>query len=244
MGRASALILVVAASACGESTAAHDAIPSVDAALPDAPLDADLVNFKFTGSFLDWDSTTTTPCPIVGATWTATYDSSRVATTGADGTFTIALAPYTPLLDISPPSGPTSCTNPASSYALPGIAIATPAVFYAGGTFQARSMTMARVASFYSSIGASFDPTRGALYVHVDGEQRAISISSSHATAQAFDGSTWSAGSVGVGVFFPNIDLGGSMTPMTNVSFVGGAVGTGSVPLAPGAITYMGVIGE
>jgi hypothetical protein len=205
-----------------------------------APEDADLVNFELTGTYLDWDSPAIVPCPIVDAKWYATYDDSRVAMTDANGRFSISLASYTPLLDIVPPDAPSTCAS--GRYELHGIAIAPPAVVRAGGTFIARSLTTARVASFYASFGAGFDANRGHLLIHVDGAPRTLTITGAHDPAQTFNGTTWGAGDLGSDVFFPNIELTG-MTPMTTVTVAGGnALGLGSVPLAGGSITYMTVI--
>ncbi len=134
------------------------------------------------------------------------------------------------------------CANPQSSYSIPGLAISQPAVFYGGGAFTARSLTNARVATFYAGFGSTFDSTRGALLVHVDGSQHVVSIDYAHGAVQSFDGTTWESGDSGLDVFFPNIDLSGGT--MTTVSVAGGATGTGSVPLAAGTITYMAVIGN
>ena len=227
MGRAPALIALALASCDGGTST------------PDAAVDADLVDFTFTGTFLDWDSTAAAPCPIAGATWAATYDDQRSTTTDASGAFTLSLASYTPLVDVTPPA--TSSTCASGTYALHGIAIAPPAVTLANGVFVARSMTQARVATFYASVGSSFDQTRGNLLIHVNGTPRAFAIAEPHAPEQAYSGAAWSAGDTGSDVFFPNIAI--PTSKRTNVTVVGGnAVGLGAAQLAPGAITYMTVI--
>jgi hypothetical protein len=241
MGRAPALIVALI-GACSSRSGTH----APDAAIADSTADAasgsdaDLVDYPFTGAFLDWDSTTAAPCPIVGATWAAHYDASRTTTTDASGTFTLTLASWLNILDVTPPAGASACASPSASYTIPGIAIPTPAVIHAGGAFEARSLTTARVATFYASFGATFDASRGQLFVHVDGAPRAVSISYPSGPAQAFDGNAWGTGATGVDVFFPNIDLSGGMMPAVTVD--GGATGTGGVPLAAGSITYMTVI--
>ena len=231
MGRASTLIGLALAAGCGSGTHA-----TVDAITPppDAGIDADLVDFSVTATYLDWDSTAAHPCPIAGATWTAHYDNTRTAVTGATGTFTIRLAVYLWLLDLQQPTAPSSCASSPGSYTIGANAIITPAVYYAGGHFVMRSLTDARAAAF------AFDPARGNLLVHVDGPAREVAISSASAPAQAFDGSAWTAGATGQDVFFPNIDLTDTTMPAVSVS--GGAVGTGSIPLAAGTLTYMTVI--
>lgn len=237
MGRAPALIALLAA-ACGDPDPPVLAGP--DAGGEDAPPDADLVNFRFTGTYLDWDSTAAAPCPIAGARWTARHDGSRTATTDDAGAFTLALASYLVELDVEPPAEASPCAAPPGRYDLPAAAIVPPAVFHAGGRFVARSPTMARAAAFYASFGAAFDATRGHLLVHLDGPPRAVSISAPHAPAQAWDGAAWAAGATGADVFFPNVDLTGD-EPAT-VTIAGGAIGAGSVVLPAGALTFMTVI--
>ena len=231
MGRASALIGLALLAGCGSS---HPA--ATDGATPpaDAAVDADLVDYSVMARYLDWDSTASQPCPIVGAKWYADLDVSRVAFTDDTGSFAIRLASYLWYLDVEQPASPSACASPASSYTIGAHALVTPAVYYAGGHFVMRSLTDARAASY------SLDPIRGHLYVHVDGPPRAVSIDSTSDPAQAFDGSTWSPGDTGSDVFFPNVDLAG--TTMPTVSVDGGAMGTGSVPLVAGTITYMTVI--
>lgn len=227
MGRAPALIAVAVAACDGTG------------ATPDAAPDADLVDFTFTGTFVDWDATTAAPCPIAGATWTATYDDQRTTTTDETGAFILALASYTALVDVTPPAGPSTCAG--GTYAIPGIAIAPPAVSLAGGVVVARGLTQARAATFYAAFGAAFDPMRGNLLIHVNGTPRAFAIAEPHAPEQAYSGTSWSAGDTGVDVMFPNIEI--PMSRRATVSVSGGnAVGLGAVQLAPGTITYMTVI--
>lgn len=219
MGRAPALI-VVALAACDGATPA-----------PDAPVDADLVDFPLTGTFLDWDSTAATPCPIAGATWVAHYDDQRSAITDTDGTFTLRLASYATLLDVTPPKTAATCAS--GTYVVPGIAISPPAVVLGGGVVVARAFTQSRM--------PAFDATRGALLIHVIGAPRAFSISAPHAPEQAFDGTAWATGAIGTDVYFPSIDV--PITKLTIVTVAGDdAIGLGSVPLAAGAITYMTAI--
>ena len=77
--------------------------------------------------------------------------------------------------------------------------------------------------------------------VHVDGNQRAIALIAGHGTAQAFNGSTWAAGEQGTDVFFPNVDLGSGSTTLTAV---GGAIGTGSIPLQAGKLTLVTLLAK
>lgn len=227
MDRAGALILLGIA-ACGDGGSS-----------PDAAADANLVDFAYTGTLLDWDSAGITPCPVVGATLTATYDDQRTTTTDAAGRFTLGLASYTPLVDIVPPAEASSCAG--DGYALPLIAIAPPAVSLAGSLIEARAMTRKRVTSFFAALGTPFDPARGHVLVHVNGTPRAFSIAEPHAAAQAFDGTAWSAGDTGRDVFFPNVEIPAPARATVTVAG-GNAIGLGAVQLAPGAITVMTVI--
>jgi hypothetical protein len=237
------LSLSAAVGACETTSPANVDASQTDAAVIDTPLaDADFINFSFTGRYLDWDATDSAPCGIAGATWTVKYDASRVATTNAAGAFTIPLTNYYSLLDIKPPSTASACTTPPSEYTIPGIAVAPPAVVLRGVDYVARSLTTARVATFYAQIGTAFDATRAGLLVHVVGPERAISISAPHAPAQRFANGSWSTGMTGADVYFPNIEV--PAQSVTIVTVDGGALGTGSVPLAAGAITYMTVIVE
>lgn len=243
MGRAPALIGLLAAllpaAACGDSSPPGGPDAGGPDAGPGMP-DADLISFELAGRYLDWDSTAAAPCPIAGAKWIARHDDTRTATTDGSGAFTIRLASYLADLDVTPPAEASACATPPSGYDLPAAAIVPPAVFYAGGRFVARAPTMARLASFYATFGATFDATRAHLLIHLDGPPRLVSITSPHAPAQAFDGSGWAAGAVGGDVFFPNIDLTGSK--LTTVSVGGGATGTGSITLLAGKITSMTVV--
>nr|MBA3821890.1 hypothetical protein [Deltaproteobacteria bacterium] len=122
---------------------------------------------------------------------------------------------------------------------LPGLAVANPAVIQAGGFWSGRTFTSARQATVFQMAGLTFDPAKAHVVVHVDGTPRAVAILATHGTAQAFSGTAWAPGESGRDVFFPNVDIGGGST---TVSVVGGAVGTGSIPLQAGTITYATVL--
>lgn len=240
MGRASALIAAAIAAGCGSSNPVLDASATGDGADEpiDAALDADLVDHDVSGTYLDWDSTTAAPCPIVGAKLTVYYGGGRTATTDMNGDFTISLAPYLPRFDIEEPTTASSCAD--GVYQLPGMVFASGLIQWDGVHVVMRSLTTARLETFYAAIGAPFAPTRGQLFVHIAGPPRAVSISSPHDALQAFDGATWSPSDTGSDVFVPNIDL--STSAWTTVTIAGDAVGAGSIELVPGTITYITVI--
>jgi hypothetical protein len=228
MMRALPIILV----ACGSSPATVlDAPRAIDATGDAGPCGADL---SFTGELVDWDSTTAQFCGIFGATLQVHGDPSRVDHTPPNGRIQLCLASApTTQIDITPPTAASECAIPKSTYAVPGILVANQAVIASGAVVSARSFTMARAPAF------AFDSAKAQVFVHVDGTPRAVSITGTHDAAQAFDDSTWAAGSTGANVFFPNVDP----TPgATSVDVAGGATGTGSVPISAGTFTYLTVV--
>ncbi len=241
------LALVFAVGGCGDDGAKHkDA--AIDAK-PDTPIDSAVDAGRcaagqtfFTGEFVDWDSNDGAGfCGIFGAHWTVHGDTTTDST-NPNGRFELCLNAGETQVDIVEPAAASQCTTDMGTYAIPGIAIMTPAVVAAGGMFSSRSMETSRVTTFYASFSSTFDAGKGALFVHVDGNQDAVAISSASDPAQAFNGTTWAAGATGTDVFFPNIAL--DIASSTTVSVTGGAVGTGTFPLAAGAITYVSVIGN
>jgi hypothetical protein len=239
--------LAVACSSNSSGALGRDA--AIDAPAIDAPPDAGgpdadagpcgLYFYQQSAVFLDWDSTAAAPCAITGSRWYVHLDP-RYETTDASGKLAICLASNNPELDIHPPTGST-CTTPPSTYSIPGLVIATRSVADAGGVLVARSLDDARIGPFYAGFGSAFDAAKGQLFVHLTGAPRAIAIGAPHAAAQAWGGTAWASGDTGGDVFFPNIDLGAGTT--TDVSVAGGgALGTGSVPLVAGTITYMAIV--
>jgi hypothetical protein len=220
--------------------AAIDAPAVGDAAPPDAyEGPCTFYFYQLTAVFLDWDSTAAAPCAIADSRWYV-HLTQGYRTTDAHGMLEICMGSNNPELDIQLPTTASACTTPPGTYLIPGLAIATRSVVDAGGGFVARSLDDARIGPFYASFGSTFDPAKGQLLVHVNGTPRAVSITAPHDPVQAFDGTAWAGGDTGGDVFFPNIDLGAAAT--TDVSVAGGALGTGSVPLIAGTITYMAVV--
>ena len=163
-------------------------------------------------------------------------DATRHSSTNPNGRFELCLAPAaTTQVDVTPPTGMSEWSNPKSSYTVPGMLIANKAVLDAGGVISARSYTTAIAPSF------GFDSAKAQVFVHVDGTPRAVSNSSASDAAQAWNGTALAAGNTGANVFFPNVDPSGGTT---TVSMSGTALGTGSVPIAPGTFTYVTVIAQ
>ncbi|MGN6107807.1 MAG: hypothetical protein ACTHU0_22055, partial [Kofleriaceae bacterium] len=161
-------------------------------------------------------------------------------TTAPNGRFDLCVpdAPVT-LVDVTPAAGNSQCTTPPAPYQIQGIAVANRAVIRAGGFFSARVFTTVRGPELFAAAGLAFDATKAHVLVHVNGNPRAVSLAANHDAAQAVAGTAWAAGNVGHDVFFPNVDPAGGST-MLDVT--GGAIGTGSIPLAAGKITFVSVI--
>ena len=88
-----------------------------------------------------------------------------------------------------------------------------------------------------ASLGVTLDAGKGHIFAHVDKTQAAVTISAASGTAQKYDGTAWSAGTIGVNVFFPNVAPGMVMVTM------GSAIGNGTVPVEAGKITYVTLVG-
>lgn len=217
------LVLLLAVAACGDDGG------SKDAAITDGqPL-------TFTGEYVDWDSTDTGFfCGIFQATFAVHGDPSRTNTTNPNGRFTLELAPaQITQVDITPPTGQSECSQPKSTYDVPGIIIADASVIASGQMVSARSFTVDKAPM------VGYDTTKAQVLVHVDGTPRAVSITGMHQPAEAFDGMMWAAGDTGVNVYFPNVDPAAGTT---TISTTGSALGTGTFPIAAGTFTYVTLV--
>ena len=227
-------VVLAAASACGD-----------DGNGPaDAPITVDIDNgscgdeLRFTGEYVDWD-TDTSFCGINDASIIVQGDGA-MDSTAPNGRFDLCIpgGNNVVLLDVTPPTGNSQCAVPPAAYTLPGIIVADPAAIRAGAFFSARNFTTARQQTFFQSIGQTLDPTKAQVFVHVDGMPRAVSLDAAHGAAQAVVQGAWAAGDTGTDVFFPNVDVGAGSTTL---SVAGGAIGTGTIPLAAGTFTYVTV---
>ena len=191
---------------------------------------------RFTGEFVDWDSTEGSFCGVNGAKFEA---NSMMSTTAPNGRFDLCVPKDAATnVTVTPAASPSGCTSQPGTYTMPMIAVASPATIQAGGFFSARAFTMQRQATLFTTVGAAFDATKAQVIVHVDGAQRGVALLATHATTQAFNGTTWGPGEMGRDVFFPNVDVAGGSTMLT---VVGGAIGTGLIPLQAGKLTMVAV---
>lgn len=228
------LLFVVLATAC--NCGGNDGTP-IDAPPADVPPDIDNgtcgADLRFTGEYVDWD-TDAQFCGIFDARFQV-QGGGASDTTAPNGRFDLCIpnGPEQVLLDITPPSAASQCTTPSSTYTLPGIAVATRSVILAGGFWSGRNFTADRQAS----LGVTLDPTKGHVFVHVEGTPRAVSLSSTHDAAQAMTDTTWAPGNTGHEVFFPNVPAGTTM-----VTVAGGTIGASTVPVVAGTITNVSLL--
>ena len=218
------ILFAVALAACSDGGG-----KKVDAAISDGqPL-------TFTGEYVDWSTTDDASffCGIFQATFTVHGDATRTNQTNPNGRFTLSLVPAeTTQIDITPPTAQSECSQPKSTYSVPGIMIANASVIASGQMVSARAFTVAQMP-------AGYDGTKAQVFVHVDGTPRAVSITGTHDATQAFNGTTFVAGDTGDNVYFPNLDPTGGTT---TISTTGTALGTGTVPVAAGTFTYVTLV--
>jgi hypothetical protein len=219
------ILLALAIAACGD-----DGGKTIDAAISDGqPL-------MFTGEYVDWFTTDDASffCGIFQATFTVHGDASKTNMTNPNGRFTLMLDPkQTTQIDITPPTAQSECSQPPSTYAVPGIMIADASVIASGQMISARAFTVD------AATMVGYDSSKAQVLVHVDGTPRAVSITGTHQPAEAFDGTMFAAGDTGDNVYFPNVDPAGGTT---TISTTGTALGTGTVPIAAGTFTYVTLV--
>ena len=225
------VLLITACGSCGGGGSDVDALKVVDI---DNGSCGDQLNF--TGELVDWDATAAASCGVNNALFEG---GGAMDNTAPNGRFEMCI-PRSGVtqIAITPPAGASGCTSMPGTYTFPAIAVANSATILAGGFWSGRLFTAARQATLAS--GVTFDAAKGHVLVHVDGPARAVAISATHATAQANSGTAWAAGESGKYVYFPNTDVppGGS----TMLSVVGGAIGTGNIPVQAGKLTIVTVM--
>lgn len=225
------MAVIALAAGCGD-----DGGTQKDAAI-DGPPDGS-AQATFQGEYVDWLSTDGAGfCGIMNAVATVRGDALQTTTTPPNGRIRLMVSSsQQSLIDVTPPTTMSGCTMPSSTYSVPGIIVADPAVIATQEIQSARNFTMAEL----PSIGFTPDPAKAHVFVHVDMTMAAVTVTASHDSPQAFDGTAWAAGMTGVNVFFPNVDPAGGSTMAT----MGGAVGEGAVPLEAGKITYLTLVGQ
>ncbi|HWU91433.1 MAG TPA: hypothetical protein VN253_29400 [Kofleriaceae bacterium] len=224
MGRSSKwLVLCLLVPSCSDGTS-HDAMVPVDI---DNGTCGDLV--RFTGEYVDWDESGSSFCGVFGAMFRA-RDGGGMSSTAPNGRFDLCVPdqPIT-LVDITPPAQPSGCSSMPGSYSMPGIAVASKNVIFAGGFWSGRSFVVGRLTT---------DPTKAQVFVHVNGTPRPVSIGAAHGPAQTRTGTSWAPGDTGQDVFFPDVDpSGGQTTIMADRAIV-----PASIPLVAGTMTNVSIV--
>lgn len=197
-----------------------------------APVDVPTVVYM--AEYVDWNSTDTAFCGIMGATFQVHGDATRIDHTPPNGRVMLNVTSNMQTqIDITPPTTSSGCLVPTSTYTMPGVTFADPAVIATGQIISMRDFSVAAQAS----LATQPDAAKGHVFVHVDGTPRAVAISASSDPAIAWNGTAWAAGTTGINVFFENVAPG-----MTSVTTTGSAVGTGMVPVQAGTITYVTLV--
>jgi hypothetical protein len=228
--RTFAIVLLLTSACSDDGGGAVDATPVVD--IDNGMCGADL---RFTGELVDADSTMANFCGVNGA---HLEGSGAQPNTAPNGRFDLCIAKGGATnVAVTPSATASGCTSMPGTYMLPAIAVGSTATIQAGGFFSGRMITMQRLAT----LAPGADMAKAFVMVHVDGNPRAVAIIAGHGEAQAFNGTAWAAGESGSAVFFPNVDIG---TGTTTLTVVGGAIGTGPIPLQAGKLTLVTVLAK
>lgn len=207
----------------------------------DAAIDTPAANTAYTGEVVDWDESDTNFCGVFGAKLTVHTDATRTDATNPNGRFNLMIAagPSTQI-DVVPPTTMSQCASGIGLYQLPGIMIIGDAVLATGKPSSYRMIGAARIAPFFSGLGATaYDPSKAIVFVHIEGTPAVAALTGTHDTPLAWSGTTWSKSNVGVDVVFPNVTpgtAGVSFQDLTN------GIGATMVPAVAGAITYVTLV--
>lgn len=228
-----AVTSLLAWSACsddsgGDIDAAIDAPVDVPIDVPDGPCGA---GYQMTGEYVDWESTAGRFMGIP-AVWTLTTPPGTTATGAPNGRILICLPRSTVTLSVV-----LTTTPPAGSY-VEARFVADPAVLsVAGGIFSARGLKMADANARYNEImnGMTFNTAAAHVLVVKRGTPTAVTLGAQ--TSYVSDGPddiTWTAGSSGAFILFPNVPVGGG------TGTLGGTfTGPTTIPLEAGRLTIV-----
>src|SRR5512140_1890506 len=199
MSTARSAAFLVLICACSD-----DAAPR-DASTPDIDNGSCGSMVRFTGEYVDWDSSGAAFCGIFGAQFHVEGGGAS-GSTAPNGRFDLCIPnqPVT-LVDITPPTAQSQCTVPPASYALPAIAVANKAVILAGGSWSGRGFVVGKQTP---------DLTKAQIFVHVNGTPTEVSLAAMHGPTQARMNDTWASGTAGQEVFFLDVDPAGGNTTL------------------------------
>ncbi len=217
-------------AACGDNLQpAIDARP-IDSAPADAAPDGPCATGRYvTGELLDLDSTSAALAGIKAATFTQ-RGGTATDMTSPNGRFEMCASSTTNyLFDVDAPATHVDAIAYFEVEAL------------AARMISFRTWTLARAATFYTSLGLTYDPTKAHVLVFLAGDRSGLTLSGgSHGTViagndEATAGTvTWAAGATGRYVLFPNVD-----PTAGEVMVIGDLSGAHTVPVAAGKITLV-----
>jgi len=211
------LALLAAGSACGDDSGM---------ATVDAPPDPCMPEMQFTGEFVDWDSSATAFRGIPQATFTLDADPTKTTMTAPNGRWILCVPASDGFATIAP-------MGLSASYVGGKVKI-DKTVIQSGAMLSYRSFSMTRAADF------GFDAGLAHVFVHVNGGTRTVTTAAAPAVKKQYDGTTWVDGNTGDNIYLGNI---AGTTTAVQVSG-GGATGASSIPLTPGAFTFVTIIAK
>src|SRR5262245_38877246 len=154
--RFAAVMATIVVAACGDDGGTIDG-PRIDGPV-DARIDANTGcgnDQFFTGEVIDFDSTPAAFMGVFDAALTLRGNPARTDQTAPNGRFELCIPDADSLVDfVGPASGATKYVD--------GVVVAPAAlVGTANVMFSLRSFTLQRAQAFYTSLGETFDATRG-----------------------------------------------------------------------------------
>jgi len=217
-------------AACGDNLKPAADAGMIDASRIDAVVDGPCAAGRFiTGELVDIDSTNAALFGINAAVFTQ-RGGAATDTTPPNGRFEMCAASTTTFLfDVDSP--PTH---------VDGIAYFEVEALADNQMISFRTWTLQRAATFYTSLGLTYDPAKAHLLIFQTGDVTGFTIAGgSYGTVQAGNGGettgayTWAAGGAGRYVLVPNVD-----PTAASISIIGDTSGQHTVPVAAGKISF------
>ena len=118
---------------------------------------------------------------------------------------------------------------------VPGLIVMDKKVLETAPVLSYRSFTATRAADF------GFDASKAQVFVQVIGGERTVTTATAPGVMQVNEGMTWTAGNTGSTIYLGNIDP--SASTMLTVSG-GDVIGTKTVPLSAGKLTYVTLVAK
>lgn len=181
----------------------------------------------FTGEYVDWDSGGDPGfLGIYNANVTLRSDASFTDITAPNGRFELCIPTEDTLADVTPAD--------ASGYK-PGVIVVEKKILAELPVLSYRSPTETRA----NELG--FDDAKAHVFVQIVGGTRTVTTTPAPGIAQVNDGTAWTDGNTGSTIYLGNVDATGNVT----LEISGGEIlGTKTVPVTPGAFTYVTFIAK